>query len=295
LSARVGSQVTQAAPPDPQVVVDFMAQVEPEQQPLGQFVVLQSLHTPPVQMRPAQFWHRPPPLPQIVSLVPARQVVPEQQPLGQDVRSQTHAPVTQCCPVPHGAPRPHAQVPVVEQRSTLVAAQATQAPPPMPQLAMAGVRQMLPVQQPVLQDNESQTQVPFAQRCPVPHARLAPQAHPPAAVQVSVSAGSQVRHAAPGAPQRASERDTQVVPSQHPVGHEVALQTHFPVTQRWPAPHAGAVPHVQVPVAAQPSARVASQPTHTAPPLPQVASAGGLQVAPEQQPPGQLVALQPLQ
>jgi hypothetical protein len=40
---------------------------------------------------------------------------------------------------------------------------------------------------------------------------------------------------------------------------------------------------------------VVSQPTQIAPPLPQVATDGLLQVAPEQQPPGQLVALQPLQ
>ena len=77
LSARVGSQVTQAAPPNPQVVVDGAAQVDPEQQPPGQFVVLQSLQTPPPQMRPAQFWQTAPPLPQLLLLVPARQVVPE--------------------------------------------------------------------------------------------------------------------------------------------------------------------------------------------------------------------------
>jgi hypothetical protein len=55
------------------------------------------------------------------------------------------------------------------------------------------------------------------------------------------------------------------------------------------------LPHEQLPDAEQPSALVASQPTQARPPLPQVVSAGGLHVAPEQQPSGQLVALQPLQ
>ena len=54
LSARAGSQVTQAAPPDPQVAVEGVAHVTPEQQPPRQFVAVQLLHTPPVQMRPAQ-------------------------------------------------------------------------------------------------------------------------------------------------------------------------------------------------------------------------------------------------
>ena len=114
LSARVGSQATHAAPPGPQVAVDGVAQVEPEQQPPGQFVVLQSLQTPPAQIRPAQSWQAAPPAPHALLAVPVRQVVPEQQPLGHDVRSQTHAPLTQRWPVPHGAPVPHWQAPVVE-------------------------------------------------------------------------------------------------------------------------------------------------------------------------------------
>lgn len=59
--------------------------------------------------------------------------------------------------------------------------------------------------------------------------------------------------------------------------------------------HAGVAPHEQAPVDEQLSARVASHPTQTEPPLPQLVSAGALQVAPAQQPFGQLVALQPLQ
>jgi hypothetical protein len=59
--------------------------------------------------------------------------------------------------------------------------------------------------------------------------------------------------------------------------------------------HVAAEPHEQTPVAEQLSARVASQPTQTVPPLPQLASDGALQIEPAQHPPGQLVALQPLQ
>jgi hypothetical protein len=114
LSARVRSQVTHAAPPNPQVAVERAAQVEPEQHPEGQLVVLQSLHTPPAQIRPAQFWQALPALPQLVLLVPGKQVVPEQQPLGHDVRSQVQTPVTQRWPAAHGPPAPHWQAPVVE-------------------------------------------------------------------------------------------------------------------------------------------------------------------------------------
>jgi hypothetical protein len=171
----------------------------------------------------------------------------------------------------------------------------THAPPETPQVAAAAVLQTVPAQHPLPHDSESQTQVPLAQRWPALHAAPAPQEQAPDDVHPSASAGSQVTHAAPAAPQRDSDRDTQVAPSQQPPGHEVALQTHLPPTHICEAPQAAAPPQLQVPLAEQPSARVASQPTQTAPPLPQVASAGGLQVAPEQQPLGQLVALHPLQ
>jgi hypothetical protein len=59
--------------------------------------------------------------------------------------------------------------------------------------------------------------------------------------------------------------------------------------------HAGALPHEQAPDVEQLSARVASQPMQTAPPLPQLVGDGALHTAPAQQPLGQLVALQPLQ
>jgi len=88
LSARAGSHITHAAPPEPHDVVDSAAHVDPEQHPLGQVVALQPVHAPPVQAPPLQSWQAAPPVPQLMPLVPARQVVPEQQPLGQDVRSR---------------------------------------------------------------------------------------------------------------------------------------------------------------------------------------------------------------
>jgi len=84
------------------------------------------------------------------------------------------------------------------------------------------------------------------------------------------------------------------VPSQQPFGHEVGSQTQAPATQRRPAPHAGPLPQAQLPDGEQRSAVSASQPTHAAPPTPQVSSEGVLQVAPEQQPFGHEVR-QPLQ
>lgn len=283
-----------AAPPRPHVAVDGAAQVEPEQQPPGQFVVLQLLQTPPEQMRPAQSWQAAPPLPHALLAVPATQVVPEQQPLGHDVRSQTHAPLTQRWPVPQGAAVPHWHVPVVEQVSE-PAPQLMQALPETPQLAGAAVLHVVPAQHPLRHESASQMHAPLTHRWPLAQAAPAPHEHAPVDEQPSATAGSQVMHAAPAEPQRASERDTQVAPSQHPPGHEAALQTHLPPTQRCAVLQAGAEPQEQVPVAEQLSARVASHPMQTVPPLPQLVSDGGLQTAPAQQPLGQLVALQPLQ
>ena len=82
---------------------------------------------------------------------------------------------------------------------------------------------------------------------------------------------------------------------QHPLGHDAAAHVHLPPWHRIPTVQAGVVPQVQAPLAEHPSARTASQPTHMALPVPQVASAGLLQVDPEQHPVGQEVGLQLLQ
>lgn len=124
-----------------------------------------------------------------------------------------------------------------------------------------------------------------------------PHWHAPVAAQLSEVVGSQVVHACPSVPHDA--RETVVVqippaspPSQHPVGHEVALQTHSPDEHAWPAAHGACAPHAHAPVAEQLSAAVLSQVTHVPPEAPQLESERAAHVVPMQQPPGQDVASQ---
>jgi hypothetical protein len=221
-------------------------------------------------------------------------VFPEQQPLAHDSASQTQAPPTQCWLSPHGAAVPQRQEPFVAQRSAVIP-QAAHAAPPGAQLDSDNVRQVFPEQQPLPHDMASQTQLPPTQRCPIAQATPAPQAHKPALVQVSAIVGSHAAQAAPADPQRPSDRDTQELPSQQPVGHEPASHMHRLALHFWPTPHGAPVPHTQAPAAEQPSAFVMSHPTQTAPAYAQVETEGALQVAPEQQPLGHVVLLQPLQ
>jgi len=82
----------------------------------------------------------------------------------------------------------------------------------------------------------------------------------------------------------------QVLPEQHPLGHDVPSHTQAPATQRCPAPQGAPLPHWQVPVAEQLSVVAGSHATHAAPPTPQVARARALQAPAAQQPPGHEVA-----
>jgi hypothetical protein len=73
-------------------------------------------------------------------------------------------------------------------------------------------------------------------------------------------------------------------PKQQPFAHEVAVHTQAPFWQVWPLWQAGPVPQEQPPLK-QPSASLGSQVAQAAPPVPQLASDGGLwQVEPTQQP-----------
>ena len=105
----------------------------------------------------------------------------------------------------------------------------------------------------------------------------------------------QATQLAPMAPQVASACALHLPAPQQPVGQEFVSQTHAPTAQRWPAPQTAPLPQAQAPLAEQLSAFVVSQAVQVAPPLPQVEVPGMLQVAPEQQPLAQLVALQLLQ
>lgn len=119
-----------------------------------------------------------------------------------------------------------------------------------------------------------------------------PQLHSPALEHASASVVSQLEHAEPSVPQLVRLAGRHVVPSQHPLGHDVASHTQAPPEQRWPTAHIALAPHAQTPPAEQPSARVASQATHAAPPVPHRIAVGALHVLPEQHPLAQL-AVQP--
>jgi len=80
--------------------------------------------------------------------------------------------------------------------------------------------------------------------------------------------------------------DTQLRPLQQPLAHEVASQTQSPLTQRWPASHAGPVPQPHAPET-QLSVVAVWQSTQTAPPMPHCEVAGAWQTPLKQQPPGQ--------
>ena len=242
-----------------------------------------------------QFLHVPPPVPQFPLLVPGMHVVPEQQPFGQEVASHTQLPPTQCLPVMHAGRDPHWQAPVAEQPSAVSALQATHVPPPVPQVAGEEVWQTPLAQQPVGHDVALHTQVPLMQTVPAPQAGLLPHRQAPAnPSQVSAVVDEQALQVAPPTPQVAKVGASQAPPEQQPSGHDCALQAHAPPEHTVPAPHAGFVPHRHSPDAEQRLARVGSQATQAAPLTPQVPNPAPVQVAPEQQPPGQLEALQPL-
>jgi hypothetical protein len=292
--ARVRSHVTHAEPLEPQLPRAAAVQVAPEQQPLGQLPALQPLQTPPVQVWAPQSWQVPPPLPHAAFVAPLVQVAPAQQPFGQLVPSQTHAPATQRCPLAHAAPVPQAQTPADKHRSAVIP-QAAHAPPLLPHVASDCVRQVADAQQPFGQLVPSQTQRPETQCWPTAHIAPPPHAQLLALEQASARMGSQATHVRPPPPQLDRDGRLQVVPEQQPFGQLVPSHIQAPLEQRWPAAQAAEVPQAQVPAAEQLSARTASQPTQLTPPLPQVAKEGMLQVAPEQQPFGQLLELQPLQ
>jgi hypothetical protein len=122
--------------------------VTPEQQPFGQFVALQLLHTPPEQTPSAQGWQAWPPTPQASSALPGRHVFPEQHPFGHEVPSHTQRPLRQRWLGPQDAPSPHAQLPSAAQPSALDGSQATQDAPATPQVASVRGLQAPSAQQP---------------------------------------------------------------------------------------------------------------------------------------------------
>ncbi len=83
--------------------------------------------------------------------------------------------------------------------------------------------------------------------------------------------------------------------TQQPPGQEEASQTQAPPEQCWPISQGGPTPQRQSPDLEHASARSGLQVTQAAAPIPQALKPLGWHVLPEQQPPAQVVSLQPSQ
>jgi hypothetical protein len=166
--------------------------------------------------------------------------------------------------------------------------------PPLPQAIPAvPVWHWVPLQQPPGQLAALQTQTPPTQAWPTPHAAFVPHLQTPAA-QVSVVAAGQAKHALPWFPHLSAEGVRHWLFSQQPPGQLAALQTQVPPTQRWPAPQAALVPHLQTP-ATQTSVDPVWQEEQTAPLVPQEVALETWQTPLKQQPLGQVVWSHPVQ
>jgi hypothetical protein len=89
----------------------------------------------------------------------------------------------------------------------------------------------------------------------------------------------------PPLPHAVTDGIMQVPPRQQPLGHELLLQTHAPLTQVVPTGQAALAPHRQVPeVASHALAERATQLVQATPPMPQVANAGVVHTPLAQQP-----------
>jgi hypothetical protein len=143
------------------------------------------------------------------------------------------------CPV--GQPLPP-QIPPVQ---LCPAVHARQAPPPVPQeLAVGGLIQVLPLQQPVGQVTALQVvlmQAPATHCWPGPQAGPVPQAQEPL-VQVFAVVELHATQATPAVPHELRVGAVQVLPLQQPVGQETALQLppepQVPPLQGTPLAHA---------------------------------------------------------
>lgn len=172
--------------------------------------------------------------------------------------------------------------------------QAVQALPPLPhsQLEVPG-RQLPPIVQhppkqlPWLHWQKGVPPLPPApQYCPEPHWSSLPQRHTPSSQRVERPA-VQAWQAPPPRPHVAVPPSCarHWLPSQQPLGHESASQTHVPPRQRWPGAQAGLLPHRHAPLAQTLVPASAVQSAHWLPALPHEALVGGVtQVVPWQHP-----------
>jgi len=130
-------------------------------------------------------------------------------------------------------------------------------------------------QQPFGQLVALQTHEPFTQARPEPHWRCVPHMQWPVALQESDCVRLHVVHAPPPTPHVAWDCVLQVVPLQHPPGHEVASHWHDPFLHSWPAPQAVFPPQLHVPPV-HPSASCVLHVVHAPPPPPHPGKAGML-------------------
>jgi hypothetical protein len=206
-------------------------------------------------------------------LVPGWQTLPAQQPLAQLIALQA------------AWQTPFRQMPLRQSRFTKQVwpfAQGGQTGPPQ------STSVSLPFLMPSLQVTVV-AQVPLVQAWPVAQAGPLPHTHIPLA-QLSALVPQEV-HTAPLVPHPVALGVMQTLPEQQPLGQLALLHTQAPPWQRWPAEHAGLVPHVQAPLV-QLSARVTLQATQAAPFVPQAVIEGLVQIPLRQHPRGQLVPLQ---
>jgi hypothetical protein len=227
---------------------------------------------------PKQLWQAPPSRPHVMSCVPLTQVMPPkpwaQQP-AQVVESQTHRPCTHFVPSAHWPPMPQAHRPLLVHASARVASQVTHAPPCCPHCVSDRIVSQTPF-----------AQHPIGQFCAL-QLEQTPLVHMPL---------PQLTHALPRSPQVVAEVVSHVLPLQQPFGHEFRSQTHWPrLLQAVPAGHGGPLPHAHCPVAEQRSVVSMSQRPHAAPGAAHAVFDSRMHVGPEQQPIGQLVAVQLLQ
>jgi hypothetical protein len=229
--------------------------------------------------------------------------LPAQHPEVQLAAVQVQVPPTQTRPTPHAGPEPHLHWPLAQV--SVVGGHELHIAEPEPHASgVVGLTHVPPLQQVGHCESTSQTQPPATQRRPAPHADPEPHLQLPDASQVSASKGLQAGpQLPPGRPQwlRLGVKHALPAPlSQQPLGHDIGLQTHAPLTQRWPGLQAAAPPHLQAPPAQLsattfPRPSGAAQSTHTSAPVPQAPVACVNMHVPFVQQPLQLAALQPEQ
>ena len=191
--------------------------------------------------------------------------------------SHKHWPCAHRVPLGHWPRWPQEQVPNWLQESATIGSHALQAWPFGPQAVTVRTVWHTPF-----------WQQPCGQVCPL-------QLEQTPALQVPEL--PQLAHAWPPRPHCCAvcwPAVTQMLPSQQPA--QLAwLQAHWPKKQSEPAGQGGPLPHAHWPCALHESARSGSQAMHAEPAVPQVVAVPCRHCGPEQQPLGQLVAVQLLQ